>query len=68
MNQKPKIETFGPVEFMGVALLGNPELVSFQTWSGERGHPHWEARAAYLFRTWDSRLNASQLAPYSVGS
>jgi len=29
MNQKTRIETFGPVEFIGVALFGNPEITSF---------------------------------------
>jgi predicted transcriptional regulator YdeE len=29
MNQKTRIETFGPVEFIGIALFGNPETTSF---------------------------------------
>lgn len=34
MNQKTRIETFGPIEFIGVALFGNPETTSF--------HKAWE--------------------------
>jgi predicted transcriptional regulator YdeE len=34
MKQKTRIETFGPVEFVGVALFGNPETNSF--------HSAWE--------------------------
>jgi predicted transcriptional regulator YdeE len=34
MNQETRIEIFGPVEFIGVALLGNPETTSF--------HAAWE--------------------------
>jgi len=34
MNQKTRIETFGPVEFIGVALFGNPETTQF--------HAAWE--------------------------
>ena len=31
MNQKTRIETFGPVEFIGVAQFGNPETTQFHT-------------------------------------
>lgn len=31
MNQKTRIETFGPVELIGVALLGNPETTPFHS-------------------------------------
>jgi len=31
MNQKTRIEIFGPVEFIGVALFGNPETTAFHT-------------------------------------
>jgi len=34
MIQKTRIETFGPVEFIGVALFGNPETTPF--------HSAWE--------------------------
>lgn len=34
MNRQTRIETFGPVEFIGVSLLGNPETTSF--------HSAWE--------------------------
>lgn len=30
MNQKTRTEIFGPVEFIGVALFGNPKTTSFQ--------------------------------------
>lgn len=30
MNPKTKIEFFGPVEFVGVALFGNPETTPFE--------------------------------------
>jgi predicted transcriptional regulator YdeE len=31
MNKDTRIETFGPVDLMGVALFGNPEVASFQS-------------------------------------
>ena len=34
MNKQVRIETFGPVELLGVALFGNPETISF--------HSAWE--------------------------
>lgn len=34
MNQQPRIETFGPIELIGVALFGNPKTTSF--------HSAWE--------------------------
>jgi len=29
VNQQTRIETFGPIELIGVALFGNPETISF---------------------------------------
>jgi len=34
VNQQTRIETFGPVELLGVSLFGNPETTSF--------HKAWE--------------------------
>ena len=31
MNRQTRIETFGPIEFIGVALFGNPETTSFHS-------------------------------------
>lgn len=34
MNQNTRIETLGPIEFIGITLFGNPETTSF--------HSAWE--------------------------